>query len=36
MFTSIAGMQKCLWLLLYGMPLVLQLVVWLWCLPCSL
>jgi hypothetical protein len=27
MFTSIAGMQKCLWLLLYGMPLVLQLVV---------
>ncbi|CAM6008198.1 unnamed protein product [Sphagnum balticum] len=26
-FTSIAGMQKCFWLLLYGMPLALQLVV---------
>ncbi|KAH8971478.1 hypothetical protein BDL97_02G145100 [Sphagnum fallax] len=27
MFTSIAGMQKCFWLLLYGMPLAPQLVV---------
>jgi hypothetical protein len=27
MFTSIAGIQKCFWLLLYGMPLALQLVV---------
>ncbi len=35
-FTSIAGMQKCFWLLLYRMPLAPQFVVWLWCLPCSL